>query len=156
MSKVLVAYFSATGTTKDLAEKIADLGAFDLVEIKPSKAYSSADLNWQDAHSRTSLERDNALPVELAASSQNIKMDQYDKILLGFPIWWYQAPKIINAFLESYDLKGKEISLFASSGGSDFGHTLEMLQPSAEGARLRQGIINQYTEDALKKYIERI
>ena len=120
MSKTLVAYFSAGGTTKRAAEKLAAAADGDLYEIKPAVPYTSADLNWQDKHSRSSVEmNDRSFRPELADKDADIA--SHDRIFLGFPIWWYVAPTIINTFLESYDFTGKEIILFATSGGSGFG-----------------------------------
>ena len=137
----LVAYFSATGTTKNAAEKVAaELGA-DIFEIAPEVVYTKADLNWMDKKSRSS--------VEMADKSIRPKMDgktvdisKYDEIYIGFPVWWYVAPTIINTFLESYDFTGKTIKLFATSGGSGFGKTVEELQPSAPGAAIEAWMLN--------------
>lgn len=156
MSKVLVAYFSATGTTKGLAEKIANLGNLDILAIEPRKAYTKADLNWNDPNSRSSLEKDEKARVELADTCANFDLSPYDTILVGFPIWWYQAPKIINSFLENFDLQGKKISLFATSGGSGFGRTADFLKPSAEGAILSEGILNKSSDEAIKNYLENL
>lgn len=138
MGKTLVAYFSASGNTKSKAEMIADgLGA-DLYEIKPKVSYSKEDLNWMDKKSRSSVEmNDKKFRPELADKDANI--GEYDTIVIGFPIWWYVAPTIINTFLESYDFTGKRIILFATSGGSSFGNTVSELAPSAPGADIIEG-----------------
>lgn len=138
MGKTLVAYFSASGNTKSKAEMIADgLGA-DLYEIKPKISYSKEDLNWMDKKSRSSVEmNDKKFRPELADKDANI--GEYDTIVIGFPIWWYVAPTIINTFLESYDFTGKRIILFATSGGSSFGNTVSELAPSAPGADIIEG-----------------
>ena len=129
MSKNLVAYFSCTGTTKSLAENLAKTVDGDLFEIKPKKEYTSSDLNWMDKSSRSSLEMNdkNSRP-EILNKVNN--MDDYDTVFLGFPIWWYVAPKIINTFLESYDFSGKTIITFCTSGGSSMGKTLQELKLS--------------------------
>ena len=129
MSKVLVAYFSASGTTAGVAKNLAQAAGADLYEIKPEVPYTTADLNWMDKKSRSSIEmNDKSSRPALADQSANIV--NYDTILLGFPIWWYVAPTIINSFLESYDFSRKKIVLFATSGGSGFGRTLAGLKGS--------------------------
>ena len=130
MSKTLVAYFSASGTTAKVAKSLADAAGADLYEIRPAVPYTKADLNWMDKKSRSSVEmNDRSSRPALADTDANI--GAYDKILLGFPIWWYVAPTIINSFLESYDFSGKKIVLFATSGGSGFGKTVDGLKGSA-------------------------
>ena len=129
MSKVLVAYFSASGTTAGVAKNLAQAANADLYEIKPAVPYTSADLNWMDKKSRSSIEmNDKSSRPALADKDANIAA--YDTILLGFPIWWYVAPTIINSFLESYDFSGKKIVLFATSGGSGFGKAVAGLKGS--------------------------
>lgn len=116
-SKVLVAYFSTTGTTQKVAEKIAKEQKADLFEIKPMVAYTAADLDWRDKQSRSSVEmNDKASRPEMAGKVEN--MDQYTTIYIGFPIWWYVAPHIINTFIEAHNLEGKTLIPFATSGGS--------------------------------------
>ena len=138
MAKKLVAYFSAGGTTKKIAEQIAEAGNADLCEITPKVAYTTADLNWMDKKSRSSVEmNDKKFRPEIVKA--DIDMSAYDTVILGFPIWWYVAPTIINTFLESYDLTGKTIIPFATSGGSDIGKTNERLAPSCKGAKLMDG-----------------
>ena len=138
MSSKLVAYFSASGVTAGVAKKLAEATGADLYEIKPAKTYSSADLNWNDSNSRSSVEmRDKKFRPELA--DKNAKIEGHDIIFIGFPIWWYVAPTIINSFLESYDFSGKKIILFATSGGSGFGKAVEGLQPSAPNAKIQEG-----------------
>ena len=120
MSKTLAAYFSASGTTAKVAEMLAKAANADIYEIKPAVPYTRADLDWMNKKSRSSVEMsDKSSRPELADKSANIA--DYDTVLLGFPIWWYVAPTIINTFLESYDFSGKKIVLFATSGGSGFG-----------------------------------
>ena len=138
MSKKLVAYFSASGTTARLAENLAEAIGADIFEIVPEVPYTAADLNWQDKHSRSSIEmQDLASRPAIAATRDN--MADYDTIFVGFPIWWYVAPTIINTFLESCDLTGKTIIPFATSGGSGIGETNEKLEPSCPGAKLLEG-----------------
>ena len=138
MSKKLVAYFSASGTTARLAENLAEAIGADIFEIVPEVPYTAADLNWQDKHSRSSIEmQDPASRPAIAATRDN--MADYDTIFVGFPIWWYVAPTIINTFLESCDLTGKTIIPFATSGGSGIGETNEKLEPSCPGAKLLEG-----------------
>jgi len=140
MDKKLVAYFSASGSTRRKAEVIAEGLAADLYEIVPRVPYTKADLNWMDKNSRSSVEM-NDKKFRPAIAGEKLDMSAYDTIILGFPIWWYVAPTIINTFLEQYDLKGKKIILFATSGGSSFGNTVRELQPSAPGAEISEGKI---------------
>ena len=130
MSKQCVAYFSATGQTAKAAESIAKRMNADLYEIKPEVRYTKKDLNWLNPLSRSSKEMHHK-DLRPAMIKDDFDPTLYDTIYLGFPIWWYVAPTIINAFLESYDFKNKKIILFATSGGSGFGKTLSELQPSA-------------------------
>ena len=146
MSRKLVAFFSASGSTARLAEKLAEAAGADLHEIRPEKAYTSADLNWQDKQSRSSLEMsDPASRPALAETSLDI--GAYDTVYVGFPIWWYIAPTIINSFLESADFSGKKIILFATSGGSGFGKAADALRHSAPGAEIVEGKVNPSAKD---------
>ena len=148
MSKKLVAYFSASGITAKVAEDLANAIGADIFEIRPEVPYTKADLNWMDKKSRSTIEMsDPTSRPAIAAKRDN--MDEYDTIFVGFPIWWYVAPTIINTFLESYDLKGKTIIPFATSGGSDMGKTNEKLAPSCPGAKLLHGkVFNSYYSKA--------
>ncbi|MBQ7921435.1 MAG: NAD(P)H-dependent oxidoreductase [Clostridia bacterium] len=138
MSKKLVAYFSASGVTAKLAETLSEAIGADLYAIEPEIPYTKADLNWMNKKSRSSIEmNDPASRPAIAGKRGN--MGDYDTIFVGFPIWWYVAPTIINTFLESYDLTGKTIIPFATSGGSGMGKTNEKLQPSCPGAKLMEG-----------------
>lgn len=140
MSKKLVAYFSASGTTAKVAKDLAKAAGADLYEIRPAAAYTKADLNWMDKQSRSSVEmRDRSSRPALADTDARIA--DYDTIFVGFPIWWYVAPTIINSFLEAYDFGGKKIVLFATSGGSGFGKAVEGLQPSAPNASIVEGAL---------------
>ncbi|MBQ7262708.1 MAG: NAD(P)H-dependent oxidoreductase [Synergistaceae bacterium] len=155
MSKKLVAYFSASGVTKAVAERLAEAAGADLYEIRPKVPYTSADLDWNDSTSRSSVEmRDKAFRPEIA--DKDAKAGDYDVIFLGFPVWWYVAPTIVNTFLEAYDLSGKTIILFATSGGSGFGKTVEGLKGSAPGAIIREGkLLNGRPSVAeLKKWVD--
>lgn len=129
MSKKLVAYFSASGVTAKVADMLADAVGADIYEIRPEVPYTKADLNWMDKKSRSTIEM-NDRTSRPAVADKNAKVEQYDTIFLGFPIWWYRAPSIINTFLESYNFSGKKIILFATSGGSMFGKTVEELKVS--------------------------
>lgn len=116
-NKKLVAYFSCTGTTKSAAEKLSEIINADLFEIKPEKLYTSADLNWNDKQSRSSVEMHDK-SSRPAIANKVVNMNQYETVFIGFPIWWNLAPTIVNTFIESYSLEGKTIVLFATSGGS--------------------------------------
>ncbi len=139
MSKKLVAYFSASGTTAAVAKTLAEAAEADLYEIRPQTPYTRADLDWTNKRSRSSVEmNDKSFRPPLA--DKDARIEGYDTIFLGFPIWWYVAPTIINTFLESYDFAGKTIILFATSGGSGFGKTVAGLQGSlTAGAVIRDG-----------------
>lgn len=124
MSKILVAYFSASGVTKNAAEKLAKAANANLFEIKPVRPYTDADLNWMDKKSRSTIEmNDLSSRPEIAKKCEN--MGSYDVVFVGFPIWWYVEPRIIDTFLESYDFSGKTVIPFATSGGSGLGKTAE-------------------------------
>ena len=129
MSRKIVAYFSATGVTAKVAELIADAAGADVYQIQPEVPYTAADLNWMDKNSRSSVEM-NDKKIRPAMVKRNLQVEDYDVVFLGFPIWWYVAPTIINTFLESFDFAGKKIILFATSGGSGFGKTVEELKVS--------------------------
>lgn len=138
MSKTLVAYFSASGVTAKVAENLAEAIGADIFSIEPEIPYTKADLNWNDKNSRSSVEMSNpAFRPAIRHTRDN--MSDYETIFVGFPVWWYIAPTIINTFLESYDLTGKTIIPFATSGGSGMGKTNEKLLPSCKGAKLLEG-----------------
>lgn len=127
MHKILVAYFSASGVTKGVAQRLAKAAGADLFEIRPAVPYTQADLNWTDKKSRSSVEMNDPLSrPEIAEKLPN--MADYDTVFVGYPIWWYVAPHIINTFVESYDLSGKTLVAFATSGGSGIGKTVEELK----------------------------
>ena len=156
MSKKLVAYFSPTGTTANAAKALANVAGADIYEIKPKVPYTRDDLNWRNLKSRSSLEmKDKSSRPEL--SDTNADISGYDTIFVGFPVWWYIAPTIINTFLESYDFSGKKIVLFATSGGSGFGRAVEFLQTSAPKAEIIEGeILNgKLDSERLKAFADR-
>lgn len=158
MSRKLVAYFSASGVTGNVAKTLAEAANAGLYEIKPAIQYTDADLNWMDNKSRSSVEmQDKTSRPEMA--DHNAPVADADVIFVGFPIWWYVAPHIINSFLESYDFSGKTIVLFATSGGSDFGRTLEGLEDSVHGtARLMEGrmLNGKQDKEALKSWVDNL
>lgn len=155
MTKTLVAYFSASGTTMDVANHLARVTDSDLFAIVPANPYTSADLNWRGKQSRST--REAADPSCRPAITSRVEhIEDYDTIFLGFPIWWYVAPAIINTFLESYDLTGKTIVLFATSGGSGMGKTASVLRASAPGAKIVDGgILNNASNASLEKFAAR-
>ena len=154
MSKILVAYFSAGGATARLAKTVAEVTGGDLFEIAPETAYTAADLDWTDKHSRSTMEMNDA-KSRPAIAGRVADMAQYDTVFVGFPIWWYQAPRIIETFLESYDLAGKTVIPFATSGGSGMGKTLEGLKGSCSGD-LRPGKmwIGNVPEESIRLWAE--
>ena len=154
MNKTLVVYFSASGPTRKIAEMIAEVGDFSLYEITPKELYTSDDLNWMNKKSRSSVEMSNKkIRPEITDTDAHIK--EYDTIILGFPIWWYVAPTIVNTFLEKYDFSGKKIVLFATSGGSGFGNTVKELKPSAPGAEIVEGkLLNRANKQEIEKWVK--
>lgn len=154
---VLIAYFSATGTTKRVAENLAKATGGDLYEIKPVKAYTNADLNWHDGNSRSSVEMNNPKSRPEIITG-DLSFENYDTIYLGFPIWWGTAPKVVHTFLEKYDFSGKKIIIFATSGSSGLGNTANTLKQSiSKTATIIEGDVlnsNPSVED-LKQWIKR-
>ena len=138
MSKALVAYFSASGVTAKLAERLADGIGADLFEIKPETPYTKADLNWMNKNSRSSVEM-NDRSCRPAISSRIDNMGQYDVVFVGFPVWWYREPSIIDTFMEAYDFEGKTIVPFATSGMSPVGDSGKNIQELAKGAKVVSG-----------------
>lgn len=136
--KVLVAYFSASGTTARVAEKLAKGIGADVFEIKAARIYSKEDLDWQNPKSRSSIEM-NDKDSRPAIAEKKENMTDYDVIFLGFPIWWYREPSIIDTFIESYDFSGKIIVPFATSGGSEIKDTSRNIQALAKGAVVATG-----------------
>ena len=155
MSTTLVAYFSATGTTARAAHAIADAIGADLYEIAPAEPYTSADLNWNDRASRSSREmNDESCRPAIAGIVEN--MDAYDTAFVGFPVWWYVEPRIIDTFLESYDFAGKTVVPFATSGGSGLGRAPQRMQQIAAGSTVTGGkLLNgRQSADALRAWAE--
>lgn len=155
MSRKLVAYFSASGVTAKVAEKLSEAIGADLYAIEPEVPYTKADLDWMDKKSRSTIEMNNPASRPAIAGKRD-NMNDYDTVFVGFPIWWYVAPTIINTFLENYDLTGKTIIPFATSGGSDMGKTNEKLLPSCKGAKLLDGKVFKasVSGDDLAKWAE--
>ena len=158
MGKKLVAYFSATGKTAKVAEKLAAGIGADLYEIRPEVKYAKADLNWMNKKSRSSVEM-NDKRSRPAIITGDMDVSGYDTVYLGFPIWWYVAPTLINTFLEAYDFAGKRIVLFATSGSSGFGNAAAELQPSAPHAdiveaKVLSGIITEAKINSLTELCE--
>lgn len=147
MNKILVAYFSASGTTKNTAIRLASAANADLFEIKPAVAYTPSDLDWTNKKSRSSVEMNNPdSRPEIAETLSN--MEEYDTVFIGFPIWWYVAPTIINTFLESYNFSGKTLIPFATSGGSGMGKTADVLKRLCKDANWKPGRILNHVSDA--------
>lgn len=155
MSKNLVAYFSASGVTKKYAERISEITGADLFEIKPSIPYTDTDLDWRDSQSRSSVEmKDPDSRPEIAEKLSD--MGEYDTVFLGFPIWWYVAPTIIDTFLESYDFSGKKIVPFATSGGSGMGKTVDVLKKVCPDADIKDGeVINRFSDKKLADWLSK-
>lgn len=151
----LVAYFSATGTTAKAAKALAHAVGGALYEIKPAIPYTGADLNWMDKGSRSSVEMGDT-SSRPALADTDAPVAGYDVIFLGFPVWWYVAPTILNAFLEAYDFTGKTIVLFATSGGSGLGQSAARLRPSAPGAKIVDGrmLNGRLNEAELRQWAE--
>ena len=152
MSKKLVAYFSVSGVTKRYAEKLAKAAGADLFEIKPSVPYTNADLDWQDSSSRSSVEMKN--PDSRPEIAEKLSdMDSYNTVFVGFPIWWYVAPTIIDTFLESYDFSEKTVIPFATSGGSEMGKTADVLRKVCPDADIRDGkVINGMPDEKIEQW----
>ena len=151
----LVAYFSATGTTAKAARALANAVDGELYEIKPAVPYTSADLNWMDKGSRSSVEMKDSRSRPALADT-DAPVEGHDVIFLGFPVWWYVAPTILNTFLETYDFTGRTIVLFATSGGSGLGRSAAGLRSSAPGARIMDGrmLNGPLNEAELKAWVE--
>lgn len=156
MKKTLVAYFSASGVTAKAAKILAEAAEADLYEIKPEVPYTEKDLDWMDAESRSSKEMKGNAPYPALLDTE-ADIVGHQNLLLCFPVWWYQAPTIINKFLESYNFAGKKIILFATSGGSGFGKTVEKLRDSVSGdAEIVEGkmLNGNQSKEQLKKWLE--
>lgn len=153
MGKKLVAFFSASGTTKKTAEMVASAAGADLYEITPKELYTKADLDWMNKKSRSSVEM-NDKKIRPEIEDVPVDISAYDEIIIGFPIWWYVAPTIVNTFLEAHDFSGKKIILFATSGGSGFGNTVSELQTSAPGAVITEGkLLNGASKQAITDWV---
>ena len=156
-SKVLVAYFSATGTTKAVAEKLAKDANATLFEIEPVQPYSEADLNWKDEKSRSSVEMKDKENSRPEIKNKVPDFEKYDVVFVGFPIWWYTCPTIINSFLESYDWKGKTIIPFATSGGSPIEPCIADMEKSAPGATIKDAkLLNNESDTAIQTWEESV
>ena len=157
MSKKLVAYFSASGVTAKVAETLADAIGANIYEIKPETPYSKADLDWTVKTSRSTIEM-NDKTFRPAIADKDAHIEDYDTNFVGFPIWWYIAPTIVNTFLEKHDFSNKTIVLFATSGGSRFGKTIDNLKPSVSNSTtIIEGDIlnNNPSVDELKKWVQK-
>ena len=152
--KVLVAYFSATGVTKGVAQQLAEVAGADLHEIKPSQPYTDADLDWRNKQSRSSVEmQDKSSRPAITAKLQNMK--DYDVVYVGFPIWWYTCPTIINTFMEAYDFQGKTVIPFATSGGSSIKRACKDLKAAYPNINWKEGkLLNHASKDDMKKWVE--
>lgn len=138
MTKALVAYFSASGTTERVAERLAQAIGADLFEIEPEQPYTAADVDWRNASSRSSIEM-NDRSCRPAIASHVADMDSYDVVFVGFPIWWYREPSIVDTFMEAYDFAGKLVVPFATSGGSGIGDSGANMAALAPGAKIERG-----------------
>jgi len=152
--KVLVAYFSATGTTKGIAQQLAEVAGADLHEIKPEQPYTETDLDWHDKQSRSSVEmQDKHSRPAITAKLQSMK--DYDVVYVGFPIWWYTCPTIINTFMEAYDFQGKTIIPFATSGGSSIKKACADLKAAYPHQNWKEGkLLNRASKAELQKWVE--
>lgn len=157
MTKTLVAYFSASGVTAKVAEKLSKAINADLYEIAPEVPYTKADLNWMDKKSRSSVEMNDRASRPVIGTKVD-DMDQYDTVFIGFPIWWYREPSIIDTFMEAYDFTGKTVIPFATSGGSGLGDSYKNLQALAAGVKVINGekFPGNVSEEKLKAWAEGI
>ena len=154
MSKILVAYFSASGVTEKAAEKLAAVAGADLFEIKPVSLYTDADLNWMDKKSRSTIEMNDASARPQIAEKCN-NMGDYETVFVGFPVWWYVEPRIIDTFLEAHDFSGKTIVPFATSGGSGLGKTADNFRKIlGKNVTVKEGkVLNRASEADLKNWL---
>ena len=154
--KVLVAYFSATGVTARAAQKVAEATGGEVYAITPAKPYTDADLDWRDKQSRSSVEM-NDPKARPALGGKRLDVSEYDVVFIGYPIWWDQAPRIINTFIESHDLKGKTVIPFATSGGSTISGSAAMLKRCYPALEWKEGrLLNRADEKTLRTWIERL
>lgn len=155
-SKVLVAYFSATGTTAGAAEKLARATGGELFAVTPQKAYTSADLDWHDKQSRSSVEMNDA-KVRPALKAKKTDIAAYDVVFIGYPIWWGVAPRIINTFIESHNLEGKTLVPFATSGGSGIGQSVKALKETYPSLQWTEGrLLNRTSESDIRTWVEKL
>ena len=157
MGKILVAYFSASGVTEKLAKKLAETIGAEFYEIKPEQIYTKADLNWMDKKSRSSVEmNDRSSRPAIATKVEN--MEQYEAVFVGFPVWWYREPSIIDTFMEAYDFAGKRVIPFCTSGGSGIGDSAKNLQELAPGAKVVEGkrFSTMTSEKQLKEWAKQV
>lgn len=155
MSKTLVAYFSASGVTAKMAEKLAKATGGDLYEIEPEVKYTRADLDWTNKKARSTVEMND--PSSRPAIKGHVEnFAQYDRVFVGFPVWWYREPSIIDTFMESEDFSGKKVIPFATSGVSPVGKSGENMQKLAPNAKVYEGqrFANSVSVDELKKWAE--
>ena len=152
--KTLVAYFSATGVTKGAAEKLAEVTGGDLYEIQPEVPYTDADLDWQDKQSRSSVEMAD-LSSRPAIKGKVENLDDYDTVFIGFPVWWYTAPTIVNTFIETNDLKGKTVIPFCTSGGSSIKKSAEDLKKAYPDLNWKEGkLLNRISKEDLETWVK--
>lgn len=145
--KSLVAYFSAEGTTASFAKALAEKAEADLFEIRPEQPYTAADIKWTNPLARCNREKFGKKDVPVSGTVEN--WEKYNRVYLGFPIWYYAAPNIINTFCRGYDWSGKEVVLFATSGGSDIGKTAEKLQPDIKGGKIISAKVYRTTDELI-------
>lgn len=151
--KTLVTYFSATGTTKAVAERLAKAAGADLFEIEPAQRYTDADLDWRNKQSRSSLEMSDK-KSRPAIKQKCDKMAQYDVVYIGFPIWWNTAPTIVNTFIESHNLKGKTVIFFATSGSSSIDNSEKEFQAAYPDLNWKKGkLLNSASDKVLSDFV---
>ena len=156
VNKVLVAYFSASGVTKSVAQQLAEVTGGTLHEIKPAQPYTDADLDWRDKQSRSSVEMQEK-SSRPAITDKLANMQDYDVIYVGFPIWWYTCPTIINTFMEAYDFKGKTMIPFATSGGSSIKKACEDLKAAYPDVKWKEGkLLNSTSKKDLEDWVKKL
>ena len=154
--KILVAYFSATGVTARVAQKVAEATGGEVYAITPAKPYTDADLDWRDKQSRSSVEM-NDPKARPALGGERLDVSEYDVVFIGYPIWWNQAPRLINTFIESHNLKGKTVIPFATSGGSTIADSAATLKRSYPALEWKEGrLLNRADENTVRTWIERL
>lgn len=152
--KTLVAYFSASGVTRGVATQLAEVAGADLYEIVPEQIYTDADLDWRDSLSRSSVEMKDKTSRPAIKKSE-LKIDDYDTIYVGFPIWWYTCPTIINTFMETYDFAGKTVIPFATSGSSSIEQACSDLKSAYPKANWKEGrLLNNATKEQLEEWVK--